>query len=119
MMLTKRALPPARRWLSSNEPTVWNEAKNRQGRVYYVNQTTKEKSWQFPPSSHTIVYLPTKLAQAYEARKNASEQVYDFFVNSTNAYYGVFLLCCAGLAYRIAFPPVPAAPSIGPVKDAQ
>lgn len=105
-----------RRFLSTDQQRIWHEAKNSQGRVYYVESVTKKKTWEYPPSTDTIVHLPTKLAAAYEARKNASERVYDFFVNSTNAYYGVFLLCCAGLTYRLVFPPVPAAPSIGPVK---
>jgi hypothetical protein len=83
--------------------------------MYYVNELTGKKTWDVPAAGQTVIRLPSRLSQVMETQKNAQERVYDFFVNSTNAYYGMFIVCCAGLAYRIAFPPLPPAPTIGPV----
>jgi len=96
---------------SNNE---WQETKNRQGRVYYVNTATGERIWDHPGPDSVVKRISKLVIPEY---KNISDRVYNVLVNSTNAYYGVFLVACGFLGYRIMYPPTPEGPTIGPVKE--
>jgi hypothetical protein len=95
---------------TSAEGSVWQEAKNRQGRTYYQNVTNQQRAWEHPGPNATVLKLPKK--SVMPELKTISEKVTYLLTNSAGAYYGLFFLICAGLAYRIANPPRPPPPSV-------
>ena len=102
--------PTATTAASESSSNVWQETKNRQGRVYYVNSLTGAKQWDHPGQSATVLKIPRLKRPEF---KNMSERIMHTLTNSTTAYYGLFALFCAGLTYRIMYPPKPTAPTIG------
>ena len=93
---------------------TWHETKNRQGRSYYVNSVTGLRQWEHPgPHANVIKLSKMKMPEL----KTMGEKVTNLLTNSAAAYYGLFFVFCAGLAYRIAYPPKPAPPTVGPVVD--
>ena len=95
---------------------AWRETKNRQGRIYYVNQATGERTWDRPEPNAKI--LPQIQVKEKVKIRNFQEGLIHVLTRSAGAYYGVFVICCGILAYRIIYPPHPPDPKIGPAPDA-
>ena len=79
-----------------------------------MNTVTGVRTWDYPGENATVLKIPRVKVPEF---KTVSEKAYNLLVNSPSAYYGLFVIICAGLAYRIMNPPKPQAPSIGPVVE--
>jgi hypothetical protein len=79
--------------------SVWREARNPQGRTFFVHEASGRKSWDRPPADATV--LPPAMVATVVARdapRTVSERAYALLVDSTAAYYGLFFVFCAGLS---------------------